>query len=236
MGKRQGGIVRRVLRLALLASLAWIAVTILAVVSMRAIDPPFTMFMTGDWLDSLRAGGPAFDYQWRDWSLISPHAALAVVAAEDQQFPYHHGFDFKQIDRALTDRERGRRVRGASTISQQVAKNLFLWRGQSWFRKGLEAGITLLIETTWSKQRILEVYLNVAEFGPGTYGVQAASRRFYAKDAARLTRSEAALLAAVLPAPTRFKVQAPTRYVRSRQAWIQRQMAALGGTAYLARL
>ena len=127
-------------------------------------------------------------------------------------------------------------MRGASTISQQVAKNIFLWRGQSWFRKGLEAGITVLIETFWSKRRILEVYLNIAEFGRGTYGVQAASRRYFHKDAAQLTRSEAALLAAVLPAPTRFKAAAPSNYVRKRQAWIQRQMYALGGTSYLAEL
>ena len=177
-----------------------------------------------------------FRHEWRDWDQISREAALAVVAAEDQRFPQHSGFDLKQIDKALADRERGRRTRGASTISQQVAKNLFLWRGQSWFRKGLEAGITVLIEACWSKQRILEVYLNVAEFGRGTYGVQAASQRFFRKDARRITRGEAALLAAVLPAPARFKVQAPTRYVQRRQAWIQRQMAALGGTTYLARL
>ena len=142
----------------------------------------------------------------------------------------------RAVDKALADRERGRRVRGASTISQQVAKNLFLWRGQSWFRKGIEAGITVLIETAWSKQRILEVYLNIAEFGRGTYGVQAASQRFFRKDAARLTQAEAALLAAVLPAPTRFRADAPSSYVRRRQAWIQRQMNALGGTSYLAEL
>ena len=177
-----------------------------------------------------------FRHEWRDWQAISKHAAIAVIAAEDQQFLVHHGFDFKQIDKALADRERGRRVRGASTISQQVAKNLFLWQGQSWFRKGLEAGITLVIEACWSKQRILEVYLNIAEFGRGTYGVQAASLRFFRKDAARLTRHEAALLAAVLPAPTRLKVQAPSRYVQRRQSWILRQMAALGGTSYLASL
>jgi monofunctional glycosyltransferase len=127
-------------------------------------------------------------------------------------------------------------VRGASTISQQVAKNIFLWRGQSWFRKGLEAGITVLIEAAWSKQRILEVYLNIAEFGRGTYGVQAASRRYFHRDAAELSRSQAALLAAVLPAPTRFKVAAPSKYVKKRQAWIERQMRALGGTSYLAKL
>jgi monofunctional biosynthetic peptidoglycan transglycosylase len=180
--------------------------------------------------------GYQFRHAWRDWDQISRNAAIAVVASEDQLFPEHNGFDFKQIDKALEARERGRRVRGASTISQQVAKNLFLWPGQSWFRKGLEAGITVLIEALWSKQRILEVYLNIAEFGRGTYGVQAASTRFFGKDASRLTQQDAALLAAVLPAPRRFKVEAPSRFVRSRQGWILRQMASLGGTSYLADL
>jgi monofunctional biosynthetic peptidoglycan transglycosylase len=226
------------LRGLLLAAAAWAAATVVVVVAFRWIDPPFTAFMASDRISALltREEGYVFRHEWRDWDEISKQAAVAVIAAEDQQFPRHHGFDFKQIDKALADRERGRRVRGASTISQQVAKNIFLWRGQSWFRKGLEAGITVLIELCWSKQRILEVYLNVAEFGRGTYGVQAASKRFFRKDAARLTRQEAALLAAVLPAPKRFKAQAPSRYVQRRQAWIERQMASLGGTSYLAQL
>jgi monofunctional glycosyltransferase len=236
--RRRGGLARRVLRGLLLAGLAWAALTIGAVVAFRWIDPPFTMFMLADRAGALlsREKGYDFSHDWVGWDRISKHAAIAVIASEDQRFPQHRGFDFKQIDKALADRERGRRVRGASTISQQVAKNIFLWRGQNWFRKGLEAGITVLIEACWSKQRILEVYLNIAEFGRGTYGVQAASRRYFHKDAARLTRSEAALLAAVLPAPTRFKVNAPSSYVRKRQAWIQRQMNALGGTSYLAQL
>ena len=236
MAKRRRGIVRRLLRVLVVATLAWAGVTVAAVVALRWIDPPFTTFMAADRIRHLLNDEYVFRHEWRDWSQVSKQAALAVVAAEDQKFPRHRGFDFKQIDKALADAERGRRVRGASTISQQVAKNLFLWRGQSWFRKGLEAGITVLLEFCWSKQRILEVYLNVAEFGRGTYGVQAASQRYFHKDAGRLNRSEAALLAAVLPAPTRYKVQAPSPYVRRRQAWITRQMAALGGTAYLAQL
>jgi len=228
----------RLLRWLGLALAAWAVVTAGVVVAFRWIDPPFTSFMVQSRVSALASDPPGydFDYQWRDWAQISPNAALAVVAAEDQKFPLHHGFDFKQIDKALQDRERGRRTRGASTISQQVAKNLFLWPGQSWFRKGLEAGITLLIELAWNKQRILEVYLNVAEFGRGSFGVQAASRRFLHKDASRLTRADAALLAAVLPAPNRFRVDAPSNYVRRRQAWIQRQMASLGGTGYVQRL
>ena len=161
---------------------------------------------------------------------------VAVIAAEDQAFPLHDGFDFKQIDKALADRERGRRMRGASTITQQVAKNLFLWPGQNWFRKGLEAGLTILIELAWSKQRILEVYLNIAEFGRGTWGVEAASQRYFRKSAARLIQRQAALLAAVLPSPLRLRADAPSPYVRRRQQSILRQMAAIGGPAVLNRL
>jgi monofunctional biosynthetic peptidoglycan transglycosylase len=228
----------RVVRALLLGVAAWVAVTVAAVLALRWVDPPTSAFMLRDRVGALfsRDDGYAFRHDWRDWDQISVNAGLAVVAAEDQRFPHHHGFDFKQIDKALQDRERGRRVRGASTISQQVAKNLFLWPGQSWFRKGLEAGVTVLIELAWPKQRILEVYLNVAEFGRGTWGVQAASRRFFGKDAARLNRSEAALLAAVLPSPKSYRADQPGPYVRKRQAWIQRQMAALGGPAYLANL
>ena len=235
MARRRKGRIGRWLRIAGLALVAWATVTVLAVVALRWIDPPFTAFMIADRVSALvtRPPGYDFEYEWRDWEHISKNAAIAVVAAEDQKFPEHRGFDFKQIDKALADRERGRRVRGASTISQQVAKNLFLWRGQSWFRKGIEAGITVLIEAAWSKQRILEMYLNIAEFGRGTYGVQAASQRYFDKDAARLSQSEAALLAAVLPAPTHYKADAPSNYVRRRQAWIQRQIASLGGSAYI---
>jgi monofunctional biosynthetic peptidoglycan transglycosylase len=236
VAKRRKGKLARALRVVLLAAAAWAAVTVLAVVAMRWIDPPTTTFMLRDRIGGLFDEDYAFRHDWRDWDDISKYAALAVIAAEDQRFPFHHGFDFKQIDKALRDRERGRRVRGASTLSQQVAKNLFLWPGQSWFRKGLEAGITVLIELAWPKRRILEVYLNVAEFGRGTWGVQAASRRFFRKDAARLTPAEAALLAAVLPSPKRYRADAPGPYVRKRQAWIQRQMTALGGTAYLGHL
>lgn len=236
--KRRRGVVARLLRGVLLLVVAWAAVTVAAVVAMRWIDPPTTAFILQSRVAELFARTPGYQYsrEWRDWEQISKNAALAVVAAEDQKFPVHRGFDFKQIDKALEDRERGRRVRGASTITQQVAKNLFLWPGQSWFRKGLEAGITALIEFTWPKHRILEVYLNVAEFGRGTWGVQAASRKYFRKDAAALTRAEAALLAAVLPAPKRFRADAPSNYVRRRQDWIERQMASLGGTAYVAHL
>jgi monofunctional glycosyltransferase len=238
VAKRRKGKLARLGRAVLLAVAAWATVTVAVVVLLRWINPPTSAFMIRDRASALFSGndGYQFRHEWRDWDQISQQAALAVVAAEDQRFAQHLGFDFKQIDKALEDRERGRRVRGASTISQQVAKNLFLWPGQSWFRKGLEVGITVLIELAWPKQRILEVYLNVAEFGRGTWGVQAASQRFFRKDAAWLNRSEAALLAAVLPSPKRYRADNPGPYVRKRQAWIERQMVALGGTAYVGGL
>ena len=216
-----------------MALAAWALVTVAAVVTMRWVDPPTSMFMLTSRIGGVFDKDYHFRHEWRDWDQVSKEAALAVVAGEDQMFPIHNGFDFKQIDKALQDRERGRRVRGASTISQQVAKNLFLWQGQSWIRKGIEAGITVLIEMTWSKRRILEVYLNIAEFGRGTYGVEAASQRFFHKGASRLNRSDAALLAAVLPNPRRYRANPPTGYVAQRAEWIERQAAQLGGPSYL---
>ncbi|EIS7447349.1 monofunctional biosynthetic peptidoglycan transglycosylase [Citrobacter sp. FDAARGOS_156] len=171
---------------------------------------------------------------WVSMDEISPWMGLAVIAAEDQKFPDHWGFDVSAIEKALAHNERNEnRIRGASTLSQQTAKNLFLWDGRSWVRKGLEAGLTLGIEAVWSKKRILTVYLNIAEFGDGVFGVEAASQRYFHKPASRLSPSEAALLAAVLPNPLRFKASAPSGYVRSRQAWIMRQMRQLGGESFM---
>lgn len=173
---------------------------------------------------------------WVSMDEISPFMGLAVIAAEDQKFPEHWGFDVAAIEKALAHNERHEnRVRGASTLSQQTAKNLFLWDGRSWVRKGLEAGLTLGVETVWSKKRILTVYLNIAEFGDGVFGVEAASQRYFNKPASRLSMSEAALLAAVLPNPIKFKASVPSGYVRSRQAWIMRQMRQLGGEGFMER-
>jgi len=220
--------------IALAAGLA-VACSVLAVLPFRWLPVPITSFMVQDLIGALFSGEKGYRYahDWVRWEEISPNAALAVIAAEDQKFPDHWGFDFESIDKAVSDAKSGRRLRGASTISQQVAKNLFLWPGQSWVRKGFEAWFTLLIEALWPKQRILEVYLNSAEFGRGVWGVEAASRHFFGKPARQLSRQEAALLAAVLPNPKRFRVDAPSGYVRQRQAWILGQMAALGGSAYL---
>ena len=171
---------------------------------------------------------------WVGMDEISPWMGLAVIAAEDQKFPDHWGFDVPAIEKALAHNERHEnRIRGASTLSQQTAKNLFLWDGRSWLRKGLEVGLTVGIETVWSKKRILTVYLNIAEFGDGIFGVEAAARRYFHKPASRLTPAEAALLAAVLPNPIRFRADAPSGYVHSRQAWILRQMRQLGGEGFM---
>ena len=206
-----------------------------AVAALRVLNPPTSAFMLeASW--HARANGEAHyqtDSRWRDLAAFSPQAAIAVVASEDQHFPTNDGFDFDSIRTAVRDHERGARLRGASTITQQVAKNLFLSSGRSFVRKGLEAGFTLLIDHLWSKQRILEVYLNIAQFGPGIYGVEAAARRYFHISAARLTRDQAALLAAVLPDPQRLRPNAPSPYLLSQHDWIVQQIANLGGPGYL---
>ncbi len=168
-------------------------------------------------------------HRWVPLEDISPSLGAAVIAAEDQNFPEHFGFDWQAIEKAVQHNEHSRRKRGASTVSQQTAKNLFLWSTRSWTRKGLEAWFTLVLEAGWSKKRILEVYLNIVEFGDGVYGAEAAARTFFGKPAKRLTPSEAALLAAVLPNPHKFHASAPSEYIRGRQAWILNQMRQLGG-------
>ena len=211
--------------------------SIVVVGCLRWLPVPVTAFMIHE---RLAAGGgvqPLLQrHDWVPWERISKHAAIAVIAAEDQKFLVHGGFDYDEIGKAVSDARRGRRLRGASTISQQVAKNLFLWSGQSWVRKGLEVWFTVWIEFLWPKRRILEVYLNSAQFGSGVWGVQAAARLYFGKDAARLTREEAALLAAVLPSPTRYRVVNSGPYVRARQVWILHQMQGLGGVALLKNL
>ncbi|HOW77224.1 MAG TPA: monofunctional biosynthetic peptidoglycan transglycosylase [Candidatus Competibacteraceae bacterium] len=205
------------------------------VLVLRWLPLPASSVIAQHWVKAAWQGA-ALRYDWTPYRDISPHAALAVIAAEDQRFPDHYGFDFVEIQQALADQEEGQTLRGASTLSQQTAKNLFLWSGRGWVRKGLEAWFTVLLELLWSKQRILEVYLNIAEFGEYTFGIEAASQRFFNKSAAELTPSEAARLAAVLPNPLRYQVDKPSSYVRKRQRWVEQQMRQLGGVAYLDRL
>jgi monofunctional glycosyltransferase len=221
---------RRAPRIALALLLVVLGVTILPVLVLAVVPAWTSAFMIGYQVDRLTADKPLppLEHDWVGWKQIAPAAKLAVIAAEDQRFAEHFGFDFEAIGKAVKHNRSHRRKRGASTISQQVAKNLFLWSGRSWTRKAFEVGYTLLIETLWSKQRVLEVYLNVAEFGPGVYGVEAASRKYFRKPASRLTYHEAALLAAVLPNPKRLRVAAPSTYVQQRAGWILGQMHRLG--------
>ena len=186
------------------------------------IPPPTTFLMVSEAL-----AGNGLDYRWRSLSHISPRLVEAVIASEDAQFCAHDGFDFKAIEKAIDSNARGRRVRGGSTISQQTAKNVFLWPGRSWIRKGFEAGYTVLIETVWSKRRIMEVYLNVAEWAPGVYGAEAAAQHWFGKSAANLTAREAARLAAILPSPRRYKAGTPGPYVRRRASRVQAAMGTV---------
>ncbi len=219
------------------AAWVFVASSLLLVLALRWLPLPTSSVMVQNWVKALWTGkGATVRYAWTPYAAISPHAALAVIAGEDQRFPDHHGFDFVEIQDALEGQDEGKPLRGASTLSQQVAKNLFLWSGRSFVRKGLEAWFTVLLEVLWPKERILEVYLNIAEFGDYTFGVEAASRRFFDKPAARLTVGEAARLAAVLPNPLRYRVDKPSAYVLKRQRWIERQMSQLGGVIYLDRL
>jgi monofunctional biosynthetic peptidoglycan transglycosylase len=216
--------------LALLA--LWLLATALPVAALRVVPPLTTSFMVQRWLRP-GPGGPcrSIDYDWVAWEAISSHAKLAVLAGEDQRFAAHAGFDLKEIREAVSERRAGARLRGASTITQQVAKNLFLWPEPSFVRKGLEAWLTLWIEALWPKRRILEVYLNVAQMGPCTFGVEASARRFFGIPAVRLGAPQAALLAAALPDPERRRVEAPSQALRARAARIERQMRALGPDA-----
>ncbi len=166
---------------------------------------------------------------WVSLEHISPDLQLAVVCSEDQNFIKHNGFDFEAIDKALEYNENHKKQRGASTISQQTAKNVFLWPGRSWIRKGFEVYFTFLIETFWSKERIMEVYLNVIEMGNGVYGAQAAAKEFFIKDADELSKREAGLIAAVLPNPRKFSAKNPSAYIQRRQVWVNRQMQLWGG-------
>ncbi len=213
-----------------IAAVCFLVFSIGSVLLMRWVNPVTSAFMLRDRALALFSNDKSyhFSHQWVDWNAIATPMKLSVIAAEDQKFPDHYGFDVDSMEKAWAANQRGRRIRGGSTLSQQVAKNLYLWPGRSYVRKGLEAWFTLLIETCWPKRRVLEVYLNSAEFGPGVFGVGAASQRYFRKPAARLKPAEAALLAAVLPNPKRYLVTRPSAYVRSRQAWIVRQMDQLG--------
>lgn len=210
-----------------------IVITVLWVLFYRYVNPPITPLM----IDRYFGGKSGINKEWKSYDNISDNMKVAVIAAEDQKFPKHSGFDLESIQDAIEDKlVNGEKLRGASTISQQTAKNVFLWPSRSWTRKGAEAYFTFLIETMWDKERVLEVYLNVIETGDGIYGVEKASQIYFGKPAKNLSVSEAALIAAVLPNPRFLSPSKPSSYVRRRQNWIIRQMNNLGGGSYIRKL
>ena len=207
--------------------------SLVQVLLLKWIDPFTSSIMFQRQMDSFFSGKESIRYKWYNYEDISGEVAIAVIASEDQNFPKHFGFDFEQINKALKERKEKGRLRGASTISQQVAKNLFLWEGKSFIRKGFEAYYTVLLELLWSKKRILEVYLNIAETGENVFGVGVASKIYFAKHPENLTANESALIAAVLPNPVKYSVRNPSDYIRKRQTWILNQMNSLGGGGYI---
>lgn len=224
-------VARRFFVYAFRSVIAFLAFSILLVLADRWLPIPVTSLMLIRVEDGLISGHAVrLEKRWVSLDDISERLQASVVAAEDIKFFEHDGFDWEAIEKARKHNEHSRRLRGASTISQQVAKNVFLWPGRSWVRKGLEAYFTVLIENLWSKDRIMEVYLNVVEFGDGVYGAEAASRHYFNKSAADLNSSEAALLAAVLPNPRRYLVSHPSPYTRLRQTLIQRRMPVAART------
>jgi monofunctional biosynthetic peptidoglycan transglycosylase len=220
----------RMLRWAGVCILLFLAGSAGLVLLLRFVPVPFSALMLQRRAEAWAGHKPySAQHRWMPLEKIAPAMGVAVIAGEDQNFEDHFGFDWQAIEKAIAHNEHSRKKRGASTVSQQTAKNLFLWESRSWARKGCEVYFTLLLETLWPKRRILEVYLNIVEFGDGVYGVEAASRKFFARPAAALNPGQAALLAAVLPNPHRYRADAPSPYLRGRQEWILQQMRQLGG-------
>lgn len=213
-------------------ALVFVITSNLWVLSYRWIDPPITFVMMGKYFSDER-DEKILDFVWADRDDIAGNLQLAAICSEDQTFLEHNGFELDAIRKALKERKQGKKLRGASTISQQVAKNTFLWSGRSWVRKGLEVYFTALVELYWPKSRILEVYLNVVELGPNVYGASEAARIYFKKKPSQLSRNEAALVVVALPNPIKYRLSRPSGYMLKRQGWVLRQMQNFGGTAYL---
>lgn len=226
---------RRVLRWLLFAVLFCIVGSFLLVLSLRWLDPPTSGIQIARAVEASGKGDKSYRALqcWRDLDQLGTALPIAVIASEDQRFAEHFGFDVAELKKALAAARTGEKLRGASTLSQQTAKNLFLWPGRSWVRKGLEAWFTVLIELTWPKQRILEVYLNIVEFGDGVFGGCAAAAHYWGIEAKSLSAVRAARLAAALPNPHVYKVEPPSPYVAERAQWILGQIRNLGGAQYL---
>ena len=206
-----------------------LAIPIVAVVIFKWVPVPATPLMVIRYFEQKET---VWKHDWVSIDEISKNLQLAVICSEDQNFVKHNGFDMKAIEKALDYNQKGKKVRGASTISQQTAKNVFLWPHRSWFRKGLETYVTFLIELIWSKERIMEVYLNSIEMGNGIYGAEAASQFWFKKPASKLSKSEAAAIAAILPRPLKYRANPPTPYIAGRKLWIMKQMSFFGPLKY----
>ncbi len=228
--KARRSLVKRIWRFCWKAALWFLGLSVLAVILLRWIPIPITPHMVVRSIE-YRLDGKEIKLQkkWTPLEEISPHLQLAVVCTEDQNFLWHYGLDFGALEKAMNNTDGRKRRRGASTISQQVAKNVFLWHGRNYVRKGLEAYFTILIETFWSKQRIMEVYLNVAEMGTGIYGAEAAAQAYFKRPAAKLTKEQAATLASILPNPRKYNAAKPGPYLRNRTNWTLQQMRFWGG-------
>lgn len=210
----------------------WVfALHLMYIFILRWVNPPITITQLTNWVE-----GHGLKRDYVNFAAMSPNIRLAVMASEDQLFPDHNGFDIKSIKKAMESNKKSKRIRGASTISQQVAKNVFLWQGRSWFRKGLEVYFTFMIELIWSKERILEMYLNVSEMGTGIFGVEAAAQKYFKKPVSKLTRTEAARIAACLPNPKKYKAEPASPYIARRTSWILIQMNNLEGDEDVAKL
>ncbi len=224
---------KKVFRFLWKAILWFFAISIGLVIVFKWVPVPVTPLMVIRTVQQVTAGEKVvWKHNWESIDNISKNLELAVICSEDQNFLNHHGFDMKAIEKAITYNKRGKRTRGASTISQQTAKNVFLWPHRSWVRKGLEAYFTFLIELVWSKERIMEVYLNSIEMGNGIYGAEAAAQHWFKRPAANLRRQEAAAIAAILPNPLRYRANPATNYIQGRKNWISRQMGFFGPLNY----
>lgn len=216
--------------------LLWFFVlTFLWVLVYRWVNPPFTLLMLQRYIEAMIGNeeNPVITYRWTSYHHISPNMAIAVIAAEDQDFPTHYGFDIEAIRHAIRYNQTHERTRGGSTISQQVAKNVFLWQNRDWLRKGLEVYFTLLIELLWSKERIMEMYLNMIEMGDRVFGIAAAANHYYKVKPEKLTLEQSAAIAVCLPNPIRYNPTKPTTFLVKRKNWTLRQVQRLGGLRYL---
>lgn len=224
--KVKRGLAKRIVRTILKVIIYGFLISVLYILFCKWVNPPFTITQLGSVLD-----GHGLHRNYVSYNKMSPNIKLAVMAGEDQLFPDHNGFDFKSIQKAMKHNQKSKSLRGASTISQQVAKNVFLWQHGGFFRKGLEVYFTFMIEKVWGKKRILEMYLNVAEMGEGIFGVEAAAQFYFKKPAKDLSQKEAAMIAACLPNPKVYTIKPVSSRVRYRYPWIMRQMSNLRADA-----